>query len=56
MKKITIILPGGGIRGVFQLAFLKTLFDSDAGKNIEIKNVYGTSVGFVSTFCYYKKI
>ena len=45
MKKITIILPGGGIRGVFQLAFLKTLFDSDAGKNIEIKNVYGTSVG-----------
>lgn len=49
MLKLTIILPGGGIKGVFQLAVLKGIFEEFKTKNIdfEIKNIYGTSVGSI---------
>lgn len=44
--KLWIILPGGGVRGVFQLGFIDGLLTKHT-KNIEIQRVYGTSVGAI---------
>jgi len=43
-KNVRILLPGGGVKGTFQLGFLKAMQDS--GK-YRIDHVYGTSVGAV---------
>lgn len=40
--KVRLILPGGGVKGSFQLGFIKSLQDS---KSFEVDHVYGTSVG-----------
>lgn len=43
-KKIWLILPGGGVKGVFQIGFLKGFFEKN---DIEIEKVYGTSIGAI---------
>jgi len=42
MKKVRIVLPGGGVKGTFQVGFLQAMEQS--GK-YEVDHVYGTSVG-----------
>jgi predicted acylesterase/phospholipase RssA len=43
-KKVRIILPGGGVKGVFQLGVLSEIFKN---KNYIIDAVYGCSIGAV---------
>ena len=43
--KLILALAGGGIKGVFQLSVLKAIFDNPKSKNIEIIDIYATSVG-----------
>ena len=45
--KLTIILPGGGIKGAFQLSVLKTIFENAKHNDIIIDKIYGTSVGAI---------
>lgn len=43
-SKVWLILPGGGVKGVFQMGFLRGLFETN---KIEIDRVYGTSIGAI---------
>ena len=56
-KQLVLILPGGGIRGVYQLYFMDRLFKSDIKDFFEIKFVFSTSVGaLLSPFIITKRI
>ena len=43
--KLILALAGGGIKGVFQLSVLKTIFDDPESSKIEIEEIYASSVG-----------
>ena len=43
--KLVLTLVGGGVKGIFQLGVLKAIFDHPFSKNIEIIDIYGTSIG-----------
>lgn len=45
-KKLWVILPGGGVKGVFQVGFLQGFMEANKDK-YEIDRVYGTSVGAI---------
>jgi predicted acylesterase/phospholipase RssA len=45
-KRITFILPGGGMKGVFQISVLNELLH-DWGDSVEIRHIYGCSVGAI---------
>jgi predicted acylesterase/phospholipase RssA len=45
-KKLWIILPGGGVKGVFQIGFIEGMLDKYKDEVI-IDKVYGTSVGAI---------
>ena len=56
-KQLVLILPGGGIRGVYQLYFMDRLFKSEIKNYFEIKFVFATSVGaLLSPFILTKRI
>lgn len=48
-KKVWIILPGGGVRGIYQLGFIEGLLQKYGSKDggIVIDRVYGTSIGAI---------
>lgn len=45
-KKLWVVLPGGGVKGVFQIGFLEG-FLSTHGEQYAVDRVYGTSVGAI---------
>jgi predicted acylesterase/phospholipase RssA len=54
-EKVRIVLPGGGVKGSFQLGFLSQLFKEYP--DIEIDTVYGCSIGsIISPFVANKKV
>jgi predicted acylesterase/phospholipase RssA len=46
-KKVWIILPGGGVRGIYQLGFIEGLLEKYGEDGIVIERVYGTSIGAI---------
>lgn len=41
-RRVILLLPGGGVRGAFQVGFVRAM---EASKAFEVEAVYGTSVG-----------
>lgn len=46
-KCIWVILPGGGVYGIYQLGFIAGLLERYGPDEIKIERVYGTSIGAV---------
>ena len=54
--KLILALAGGGIKGIFQLGVTKAIFENSLSSNIELTNIYTTSVGaFIAPFILSKK-